>query len=77
MLSKEWDNASRPVEIVKFFGLLIINLGSITDISGYKDLSANENLLLYSLSQTVAQHVSSLDVPEVVGIAIIFFGSCT
>ena len=35
----------------------------------------NENLLLYSLSQTVAQHVSSLDVPEVVGIAIIFFGS--
>ena len=34
-------------------------------------------MLFFSLSQIVAQHVNSLEVPEVVGTAIILIGSIT
>ena len=70
-LSRAWDRASRPVLTVSCFGFPSMSLGSISACSGYRFGRASEYLCPNSVSQTVAQEVTSLPVPAVVGTAMI------
>ena len=71
MLSSEWESASRAVLTVNSRGIPSISSGSISASVAYKDRRDREYLRPVPVSHTVAQLVTSLPVPAVVGMAII------
>src|SRR5690606_13578010 len=68
--SKAWDSASRPVEMVTASGTVSISSGSMIAAVGQVQCRGKEYLRCWAEFQRVAQGVTSLPVPAVVGAAI-------
>ncbi|MNS81223.1 hypothetical protein D3C72_1149300 [compost metagenome] len=68
--SRAWDSASSPVDTVTAGGTVSISSGSTIASFGQVHSRCREYFFCAALSQRVAQGVTSLPVPAVVGIAI-------